>query len=128
MPYATTMARNGTTTAGTANIDLTGTKFAVLTGAFVLGGTTATGMATPTPDGQVRVINLTGSSSAAACGWFCADGSFDANHQRRLATSARLLPVIACFTWPVRRGSPGRAAHLGRGKILPLLHRFCHLV
>ncbi len=73
MPYATSMACGGSN-AGAANIDLTGTPFAVATGALALGGSTPTGTTTPTPNGQIKVFNLTG-NGAAACGWNAPTGS-----------------------------------------------------
>ena len=73
MPYATAIAC-GAPTAGAANIDLTGTQFAVATGALVLGGTTPTGTTTPTPNGQIRVLNMTG-NGGGNCGWNAPVGS-----------------------------------------------------
>ena len=73
MPYATAIAC-GAPTAGAANIDLTGTQFAVATNALGLGGTTPTGTTTPTPNGQIRVLNLTG-NGGGNCGWNAPVGS-----------------------------------------------------
>ncbi len=74
MPYATAMGCVGGNANGMANIDLTGTKFAVAMGALALGGSGPVGMTTPTPDGQVRVLNMTGGGS---CGWNAPTGAFD---------------------------------------------------
>lgn len=72
MPYGTAMGCQNGTANGLANIDLTGTAFAVATGALALGGTTPTGTTTPTPNGQVRATVLTGGGN---CGWNAPTGA-----------------------------------------------------
>lgn len=71
MAYASAMGCVSGNSNGVANVDLTGTAFAVQSGALALGGTGATGMTTPSPDGKTKVINLTG---GGGCGWNSATG------------------------------------------------------
>lgn len=79
MPYATAFdCRGSLSQTGLANIDLTGTPFAVAAGALVIAGSSAAGAATPTPNGQVRVLNLTGGGN---CGWNAPIGSFNPYNQ-----------------------------------------------
>ncbi len=65
MTYAAAMGCAGGAN-GVANIDLAGTPFAVAAAALGVGGFAAVGTTTPTPDGQLRALNLTGGGS---CGW-----------------------------------------------------------
>ena len=55
------------TDSGVANIDLTGTPFAVATGEFLQGGFASSGSSTYSSN--KRVVNLTG---GGYCGWTCA--------------------------------------------------------
>jgi len=72
MPYATAMGCQNGTANGAANIDLTGTQFAVATGALALGGTAPTGTTTPAPNDQLRVFALTGGGN---CGFNAPKGA-----------------------------------------------------
>lgn len=72
MPFAYAMGCVNASANGQANIDLTGTKFAVGTGAVGIAGNTPLGTTTPTPNGQVRAVNMTG---GGFCGWNGAVGS-----------------------------------------------------
>ncbi len=74
MPYGTAMGCLAGMANGQANIDLTGTSFAVGVGALAVGGSGAVGMTTPTPNGQVRVLTMTGGGN---CGWNAPAGAFD---------------------------------------------------
>ncbi len=74
MPYATAMGCQNGMPNGLANIDLTGTAFAVATGALATGGTSPVGAATPAPNGQVRAIGLTGGGN---CGWNAPAGAIN---------------------------------------------------
>ena len=72
MPYATAMGCVNNSANGLANIDLTGTQFAIATGALV--ASNALGMTTPTPNGQVRAVSMTGGGN---CGWNAPSGAFN---------------------------------------------------
>jgi hypothetical protein len=63
MPFGVAMSCNGSAS-GVANIDVTGTPFAVATSEFVQGGFMAAG--TSTYSASNRVVNVTGGGS---CGW-----------------------------------------------------------
>jgi GON domain len=66
MPFGVGMSCDGSAS-GVANIDLTGTPFAVATDEFLTGGAGSSGSAVYSTDN--RVVNLTG---GGYCGWICA--------------------------------------------------------
>lgn len=72
MPYATSMGCLSGSANGVANVDLSGTVFAVQTGALALGGISQTGISTPPPNGQNRVLDTTGGGN---CGWHSSAGA-----------------------------------------------------
>ncbi len=67
MPYGVAMSCDASPS-GVGNIDLGGTPFAVVTGAFQQGGAGSSG--TSTYSGSNRVVNLTG---GGYCGWTCSN-------------------------------------------------------
>jgi hypothetical protein len=88
MPYASAAGCNGAAN-GLANIDLTGTPFAVATAALAVGGFAAAGTATPTPNGQVRAVNMTGGGN---CGWNASAGSTGPINQNGLPLALVYFP------------------------------------
>lgn len=72
MPYATAMGCQTGMANGLANIDLTGTSFALATASLAVAGFMQVGATTPTPDGQARTFNLTGGGN---CGWNAPTGA-----------------------------------------------------
>jgi len=72
MPYATAMGCQTGMANGLANIDLTGTSFALATASLAVAGSMQVGATTPTPDGQARTFNLTGGGN---CGWNAPTGA-----------------------------------------------------
>ncbi|HMU39576.1 MAG TPA: hypothetical protein PKE31_11255 [Pseudomonadota bacterium] len=88
MPFAVAMGCNGTAN-GLANMDFTGTKFAVAANTLAVGGSGSSGTTTPAPDGQAKVINMTG---GGGCGWNAPATSFDPFNSQGLPLQLSYAP------------------------------------
>ena len=88
MPYAVALGCARAPANGVANVDLSGTKFALTPDSLEIGGYMPLGTATPIPDGKAQVFELLGGGS---CGWY---GPKGANQPFNMASALLRLVYV----------------------------------